>query len=339
MKDWWLKFGCFVSGYNYITLSNCSEVSKKFVKKITSALLIVCIIWAFIGYLFSTRYFQIPWYGAVLGSLVMLIIIIQIERQIILAVKNSLALGALRLLLGVIIAIIGSTIIDQVFFENDINIKRKDLISERTAVRKENAVNAREATIAELRKQIFQADSQIMILTKSIEREGTVVLSGTTSRTTRNQRDSSITRSTETNRMANPKIQERQNYFDIKTAASNKVVDAERAFQEQVTAIENDALKEKVGFLDELGIMFKLLQDSNIALIVYILWFLFFFFIELFILFTKWGEEPNDYDKVIRYQMEIREKRLFALEDKYNNYMGEDENVGKSQSLVQRFPG
>jgi hypothetical protein len=37
MNNWWLKFGCFLTGYNYNILDASSEISAKAVKRYTSA--------------------------------------------------------------------------------------------------------------------------------------------------------------------------------------------------------------------------------------------------------------------------------------------------------------
>jgi hypothetical protein len=128
-KDLWLKFGCFLAGHNYQLLSECSETSKKYVRKLTSALLIVCTIWSFVGFLFATRYAETGLAGGLLGSFFSCLTIIQIERQIILgSSKYKYLTIAVRLLLGLIVAIIGALILDQVFFKNDIARKKEDLI-------------------------------------------------------------------------------------------------------------------------------------------------------------------------------------------------------------------
>lgn len=38
---WWIKFGCFLTGWNSSILSQCSEASFKHLKKYTAALLIL----------------------------------------------------------------------------------------------------------------------------------------------------------------------------------------------------------------------------------------------------------------------------------------------------------
>ena len=79
-KNKWLRFGCFLTGYNYNLLMSCSEVSKKSVKKYTAALLIIMIMWLLIGFLFSREYLRVPIIGSAIIGVVLMIIIIQINR-------------------------------------------------------------------------------------------------------------------------------------------------------------------------------------------------------------------------------------------------------------------
>lgn len=79
--------------------------------------------------------------------------------------------------------------------------------------------------------------------------------------------------------------------------------------------IENE-LKSKVGFLDELNLMFKILLGSWVALAVWSLFFLFFLGIELFIVVSKWKEKETDYDAVVSQQESIHRHRLALLANK-----------------------
>lgn len=80
MRNWWLRFGCFLTGYNYGIVKMSSEITAKTVKRYTSAMIIICILWSFIGYTFTDRYLKAGPWGAFLGAVVMVIIIIQVER-------------------------------------------------------------------------------------------------------------------------------------------------------------------------------------------------------------------------------------------------------------------
>ena len=120
MKDLWLKAGCYITGYNYTIIKNSSEASAKTVKKYLSAILIVSILWGFIGYTFAERYLHTAPPGSALVAVIMIIIVIQIERQIILSIGKNYLVPVFRTLIGIVMAVIGSVIIDQIIFREDV---------------------------------------------------------------------------------------------------------------------------------------------------------------------------------------------------------------------------
>ena len=81
------------------------------------------ILWGFTGFCFAQRYVHAPIWGCVLSALIFVTIIVQIERQIILTVGTSKVGVIFRLFIAIIMAFLGSAIIDQVIFGED--IKRK----------------------------------------------------------------------------------------------------------------------------------------------------------------------------------------------------------------------
>ena len=74
MKTWWIQFGCFLTGYNYDIVRNSSEVAAKMVKRYTAALLIVGILWCFIGYCFTDRYIHGGTFMSVIGALIFVMV-------------------------------------------------------------------------------------------------------------------------------------------------------------------------------------------------------------------------------------------------------------------------
>ncbi len=112
MKNWFLILGCWLTGYNWNILGLCRETSRVKIKKYTSALLIITILWFGVGFTFSSRYLQLGTEGAVLGGVVFAFIIVMVERQIILSSHNK-AIYVFRMLLGLVMAIIGSIVIDR----------------------------------------------------------------------------------------------------------------------------------------------------------------------------------------------------------------------------------
>ena len=154
MKNWWLRFGCFLTGYNFRIVQNCSEVSAKAVKRYTAALLIICILWAFVGYTFTERYLRAGEWGAVAGAVILIVIIIQVERQIILSVHKNGALYFFRGVIALMMALIGSIIIDQIIFKEDIEQQRILLLDEKVN-------KAYEGKSIVLNDQIMKLDSTL----------------------------------------------------------------------------------------------------------------------------------------------------------------------------------
>jgi len=116
MENKWIQFGCFLTGYKYEILKGCSEISHRAVKRYTAALIIICTLWAFIGYSFTDKYLKAAWYFSIAGAMLFVLIILQVERQIILSDSKGKGKYWLRAAIALIMAVIGSVIIDQIIF-------------------------------------------------------------------------------------------------------------------------------------------------------------------------------------------------------------------------------
>lgn len=130
--NWWIKFGCKLTGWSSSVLAQCSEASKTQLSKYTSALLILMIVWSITGFCFAQRYIGLPVGGCILVSLVFITIVIMIERQILLALHPTKKLVAFRFVIAIIMAIVGSTIFDQTMFGKDIDKQMAATIEHQT---------------------------------------------------------------------------------------------------------------------------------------------------------------------------------------------------------------
>ena len=59
--------------------------------------------------------------------------------------------------------------------------------------------------------------------------------------------------------------------------------------------------------------MKNLIFSSSASFAVWSLFFLFFLFIELLVAFSKWKDEPTDYDVIVEQMMRLRKKRAKEL--------------------------
>jgi hypothetical protein len=321
MKDYWLKLGCYITGYNYTIIKNSSEASAKMVKKYLSAIIIVGILWGFIGFTFAQRYLHTGTFTSCIVSLIMIIIVIQIERQIILSVGRNSLVPIFRTLIGVVMAVIGSVIIDQIIFREDVEKVR--ISNLQTEVNNILPVKTKELDL-----QISQIDSAII----AKEAERTALIDEIT-RKPFIKSASSETRHFQMQRNTNTGVM-KDTLVKRTDLALNDVVNPKAALlpdiEEQINLLrsqlnekENNKInireeleKElglKTGFLDELKILFSILLSSWIAMIVWSMFFLFLLSIEVLVLVNKFGEEKTDYESIILHQKDVRIKMLDNL--------------------------
>lgn len=327
MKNWWIKFGCFLTGYNYGIVANSSEVAAKAVKRYTSALMIVCILWSFIGYNFTFRYVHGGTWGSIAGGILFVIIIIQIERQIILSINPSKWLYVFRGVIAIMMAIIGAIIIDQIIFKEDIDLEKITFLDERVK-------KALPPKTEELRLQINAIDSTINLkeiekanLITDIDKHPTSIIYSTQAGrtdekiTTTDSSGKSITTSksnptliTTSSNVANPKIELiPQIEKTIATLREEKNV-KENALLNIRPQLEKE-ISSKVGFLDELEVMWSLITRSGVALCIWLIWFFFLLGLEMLVLISKVNEKENDYERTVLHQMELQLRKLKLFSD------------------------
>lgn len=322
MRNLWVRFGCFLTGYNYHILRGCSEAAFKSVKKYTAAMVIVCILWFFIGFTFAGRYLSSGMAGCVLAGVIAVVIIVQVERQIILSINPGKPLLIFRGCLAFMMAILGAVIIDQTLLEKDIDLEKISYITERV-----NKILPDKT--AELRSQITELDSTIKF--KNTERDShtedcnkhpLIYVLATQSQVsyTRTRhvnasgQDSFATSPTHTNTVTRTSVP------NPRLAMIPPLDSAIGALHQQKAVKQNDLLhirpalenemKAKTGFLDELKVMVRLISSSYVALCFWLLWILFFLFIELLVLSCKLGSEPDDYQKAVLHHMNLQIRRL-----------------------------
>jgi hypothetical protein len=251
--------------------------------------------------------------GIVLSAACVMAIVL-IERNIILAQKSNRGMFVFRVILAVVMAILGSLIIDQIIFAEDIEEERIVLVNEK-------AKKAYPIKTKELQDQLLRLDS--LIQKNEIKKEGLSIelsnnyfiksTSTEVRRTTSNQSDSVKTeKNTTSTDVLNPRIDDLKNLQSIIAEDKNR----RDTIQREMTNLLRDLEKqygERRGFMDELNILIGVVSKSPASMAVYLMWFFFFFAIELFIVLSKMGETENDYHKLINQQMALHNKRLDSL--------------------------
>lgn len=314
MKDWWLKFGCFLTGFNYNLVKNSSEQSAKNVKKYTSAMLLIVLVWFFIGYSFATRYLHLATWGGVLGGLLMSFVVIQIERIIILSTRVSTWSSLFRILLALVMSILGAFIMDQITFKDDIELRKAQVMDERVKIAVKQSEEDIQKQIEDLDTMIAAANSRYETVSEDLKKNPVIVTSYTNRSVTRDSEGKEVNSTQSTNKsvMENPKkLEMEQLHKQIETLQNKKF-----ALAASITSIKErkeQELKASTGFLDELTLLHDVVTSSSIGLFVYLLFLFFFLAIELFVLVMKLTDSDSDYDRLLRHQTDIRVQMLEKL--------------------------
>src|SRR5690606_30271153 len=314
MKDWWLKFGCFLTGFNYKLVKNSSEQSAKNVKKYTSAMLLIVLVWFFIGYSFATRYLHFEIWGGIIGGLVMGFVIVQIERIIILSTKVSVWSTSFRVLLALVMSILGAFIMDQITFKDDIELRKAQVMDERVKLAVQQSEADIEKQLLGLDSMLAGANQKYEAVSADLKKNPVIVTTYTNSSITKDREGKPINSTQSTNKsvMENPKKMElEQLHKQIETLQQKKF-----ELAESITSLKErkeKELKASTGFLDELTLLHSVVTSSNIGIFVYLLFMLFFLAIELFVLVMKLTDKESDYDKLLQHQTNIRVQMLEKL--------------------------
>lgn len=325
MSNLWIRFGCFLTGYNYNILRGCSEAAYKSVKKYTAAMLIVCILWFCIGFTFAQRYLASNIAGCVIAGLISVVIIVQVEKQIILSINPGRLLLIFRGCLAFMMSVLGAVIIDQILLKKDIELEKVTYITERvdrilpikTAELKnqmaalDTTINRKEAEKQLLNEEITRRPVIPIVISQTqstLVPETVVGASGKDSTVYKRNHTITATKST----MPNPKMALIQPLDSVINIMRQQLHHKENELFHIRPALEKE-MQEKTGFLDELKVMVQLLSNSYVAMGFWLLWILFFLFIEMLVLFSKMGDKASDYEKAVLHHMNIQIWRLDAF--------------------------
>lgn len=322
----WIRFGCFLTGYNPALVSQASEATAKAVKRYTSALLIISILWGLIGFIFAEKYLGLGFEGALVSALVAVVVIIQVERQIILQIRPSGLLKSARLSLALVMSFLGAVITDQILFADDIAIQREreigaevaEIVETRSQLLDKELVRlqagydslevSRQELLAELSEKPFvtlidydtQVERKEVLEYDSVRNEMVKVMKPVRLRTPR------------TSSVENPKWQIADGIQANQQAITAKMDTISERKLNLATQVE-DELKSRSGFLTELEALHALLWERPVSFGVWILFFLFFLALELLVLVSKAGSDETDYEVMVMHQQTIRKRGLADL--------------------------
>ena len=312
--NWWSKFGCKLTGWSAEVLAQCSEASRCQLKKYTSALMILVLIWSVTGFCFAQRYIGLPIWGCCLVSAFFITIVIMIERQIILTIEKSFAMLAFRAIIALIMAIVGSTIFDQTMFGKDIDKEMTNRIEIQVAELTAKRVHTIDEKLSVLRTEYDSITNANNVLQVEVNNNPFIIQTSVTNSTSRlvladgtieTVNNPSVTK----NQVPNPKITQ----IDSNNKKLESISEQEHIWTEKKLTMEEDVrkeCKESVGFLEELEAMWSIITNRPLAGAFYLVFFFLLMSLELFVVVSKTVDKECDYDVAIKGAQNIRISQL-----------------------------
>lgn len=310
------NIGCILIGWNKEILKECGEASHRQYRKLLSAICIMMVLWGTIGYCFADRYINIESTALKIGiSLMFMLIVLCVERVIILTVGKARLMTTMRVMLALCMAFLGACIFDQIIFRNDIEQAiqehREDVIKETVAKR----LSIYESDIQRITHDMDSLSKSTIALGEELQKRPTIKGTNVTSqeqvvmgedgspKKIRTQCVNSVT-------MVNPLAEQLKANNEQIQIYSNQLEQLRQDKKDIAQKTTEEVSQRAPGFIEELEATLKVVSQSPISLVFYIILFCFLTFLELFVLTIKMGDTKCDYDLIVENQLKLKQNLM-----------------------------
>jgi len=307
------NIGLFLIGWDKNIMRECGEASYRQYRKLLSAICIMMVLWGTIGYCFADRYLNIEsCFLKACVSLAFMFIILCVERVIILNVGKAYAMGGMRFLMAICMAILGSCIFDQIIFRNDIQQaiqeQREKIISKTITKR----LSIYDSDIQRISQEMDSLSEATIALNEELQKRP--VIKGTNVSTQEqvigideNGKPKKVkTQTVNTITLANPLTEQLKANNDQIQIYSTQLEQLRLDKKEVAETVRAEISQRAPGFIEELEATLKVVSQSKVSLAFYIILFCFLTFLELFVLTIKMGENKCDYELIVENQLYMK---------------------------------
>lgn len=307
------NIGLFLIGWDKNIMKECGEASYRQYRKLLSAICIMMVLWGTIGYCFADRYLNIEsCFLKACVSLAFMFIILCVERVIILNVGKAYAMGGMRFLMAICMAILGSCIFDQIIFRNDIQQaiqeQREEIISKTITKR----LSIYDSDIQRISQEMDSLSEATIALNEELQKRP--VIKGTNVSTQEqvigideNGKPKKVkTQTVNTVTMANPLVEQLKANNDQIQIYSGQLEQLRLDKKEVAETVRTEISRRAPGFIEELEATLQVVSQSKVSLAFYIILFCFLTFLELFVLTIKMGENKCDYELIVENQLYMK---------------------------------
>ena len=307
------NIGLFLIGWDKNIMKECGEASYRQYRKLLSAICIMMVLWGTIGYCFADRYLNIEsCFLKACVSLAFMFIILCVERVIILNVGKAYAMGGMRFLMAICMAILGSCIFDQIIFRNDIQQaiqeQREEIISKTITKR----LSIYDSDIQRISQEMDSLSEATIALNEELQKRP--VIKGTNVSTQEqvigideNGKPKKVkTQTVNTITLANPLTEQLKANNDQIQIYSTQLEQLRLDKKEVAETVRAEISQRAPGFIEELEATLKVVSQSKVSLAFYIILFFFLTFLELFVLTIKMGQNKCDDELIVENQLYMK---------------------------------
>jgi len=296
-----LKLSCNLTGYDYEDVKQQNHKSKSRITTYAIVMLIPMIIWFINGIILGNRLFELNVLFSIVVGLILCIIIWIFERSII-QLEKSKYLKWLRVVLGVLFALLGSFLLDEIIFQNDIHNEVMLIKKEEEKRNLQEFDNKHQQALNEMNSQIAQADNYA----KTKQTEATKEADGTGgtntigySRVAKHKQDVANEAKTQTASLQSKKL-------TIQAEHQKNRLEEKKAFQ---TGFKENSL------LLNMTAMFRVVYNNPGALIIWLLFTLLLAAFEFLVIIIKIVSSPTDYEDSIDLISDLKKYELNSIRE------------------------
>jgi hypothetical protein len=295
------RIATFMTGDDYEMLMADTPASRRKVVALSLAMMIPVSIWFVSGYLLASRVLKADTPSALMTAIGCATIVFLMEKLIVMS-KGGKGLKIFRVLIGFVLAMLGSLAIEEVVFEKDINAMVMQLKGQQAL----EAANAAKADYEKLNGTAGYDDRIRMAETRYEEAEAAVIAEANGTYGTGRRGVGPITDLKE--RKARARRQELDLLYAQKQQWENeRSVFADSARANALTIFESD------GLLIRIKALARLVKSDTMMFISYLLFTLLMFSIEFLVVIFKSGWGTTNYERRVAMIDEVGERRMLFL--------------------------
>lgn len=294
-----LKLFCWITGDDYEVVKRQDVLSRKKISMYGLGIFLPTSIWLIVGYLLTRTFFELPVYGSVIAALFIAALIFVIETLIIRHAGGWKTM-ALRLLLGLTVSLIGSVIIDEYFFNRDLNNRMITYRESEEEAFVKDKIDDLDSAIAIVLKEVglLRTNWQNSLAEAAAEADG-----------------SNGSGHTGVGKITQLKLniaeQKKSQLAEGETKLAAMEMERE-GLEGEARAAFNDRFDDHA-LITRIKVMMLLFKDSHEFKVVWICFTLFVMILEFFIIFLKMGKHKTLYEQKLDFEHELGEQKLKEL--------------------------